>query len=594
MQLAHITTPFILLDDARQDGAADARLFREPLDIRKAQDHDGVDALLEWLNELGLKKGLAAGYLGYGAGAALDKGTALQSIATDVPPVGWFAQFTKVERIKSDNVPDLLPSADGAWSSAAEPHISRAQYEEAIATVLNYIHAGDIYQANLTFQATVNFGGHPLALYARLRERQQAGYGGIIYTGKHWILSFSPELFFSQRGASIMARPMKGTALRDTNPVRDTANASALSTDPKQRAENLMIVDLIRNDLSRVAMAGSVTVPDLFHVEHYPTVHQMVSSVHATLKPRCSAVDVIKAAFPCGSITGAPKIRAMDIITEVETEPRGVYTGSIGYISGRDDAAFNVAIRTLVIHAAPEGATPSVATLGLGSGIVADSVAGAEWLECLAKGRFVESANAFDLIETMAFDPEGGIARLEKHLARMTASATELGFAFDRHGARNELQAATFRLREPAKIRMMLSRKGNIAIEVGPLPDAPNGPVEVKLMPLPVENHDWRLAHKSTDRTFYDDARKEAGSFEVAFTDPDGALTEGSFTNIFLEKDGALITPPLAQGLLPGVLRETLIEEGRAREGAVTAKDLQGEFYIGNSLRGLLVAKIAI
>lgn len=592
IKLSDIDGPFVLLDDARAEGAAAARLFRHPQTVRQVRHASDMPHFMRWLDEQSGDGALLAGFLDYEAGASLEPAIALPDPTDDAPPLAWFGRFAEMERIAPADVPALLPDPAGAWALAAEPHISRADYDSAIERVLGYIRAGDIYQANLTFQASVRFGGHPLALYARLRARQQAGYGGIVWTGQHWLLSFSPELFFSQRKHSIMARPMKGTALRDADPERDKANAIALAGDDKQRAENLMIVDLIRNDLSRVAIPGSVTVPELFHVEHYPTVHQMVSSVHASLSPGKTAVDIIAQAFPCGSITGAPKIRAMEIIAEVEPEPRGAYTGSIGYITGREEAAFNVAIRTLVIAAGDKQATPNQALLGLGSGIVADSVAGAEWNECLAKGRFVESVGAFDLLETMGFDPEEGILHLDKHLARMKASAAELGFSFDRHGARNELQAATFRLREPAKIRMMLSRKGNIAIAVTPRPTAPTTPQAVAIMPLPVDSSDWRLRHKATDRAFYDEARRAAGTFEVLFTKPDGQLTEGSFTSLFVERDGKLLTPPLASGLLPGVLRSTLIEEGKAQEASLTVDDLEDGFFIGNSLRGLIPARL--
>lgn len=594
LKLTDIDGPFILLDDARPRGAAAARLFRNPLAMREVRRGVDMSAFMRWLENESAHNALLAGFLSYEAGACLEPGLSLSDPVDIAPPLGWFGRFAEMERIEPDDVPALLPDPAGAWAQAAHPHVNRADYDQAIKRVLGYIEAGDIYQANLTFQASVRFGGHPLALYARLRDRQQAGYGGIVWTGTHWLLSFSPELFFSQRGKSIMARPMKGTALRDADPARDATNAAALADDPKQRAENLMIVDLIRNDLSRVAEPGSVTVPELFHVEQYPTVHQMVSSVHATLAPDKGAVDIIAQAFPCGSITGAPKIRAMEIIAEVEPEQRGVYTGSIGYIAGHNEAAFNVAIRTLVIAAGSASAPPDRALLGLGSGIVADSVAEAEWNECLAKGRFVESVSAFDLIETMGFDPEDGVARLEKHLERMKASAAELGFAFDRHGARNELQAATFRLRDPAKIRMMLSRKGNIAIAVTPLPASSGAPVDVAIVPLPVDVSDWRLRHKATDRAFYDEARRDAGTFEVVFVRPDGALTEGSFTSLFVERDGILLTPPLLRGLLPGILRATLLAENKAVEANLTIDDLQDGFFVGNSLRGLMPATLAL
>jgi para-aminobenzoate synthetase/4-amino-4-deoxychorismate lyase len=427
--------------------------------------------------------------------------------------------------------------------------------------------------------------GHPLALYAGLRQRASAGHGGVVYTGAQWLLSLSPELFFECRDGKLVARPMKGTATRDPDPLCDKAAVATLASDEKQRAENLMIVDLMRNDLSRVAVAGSVEVPALFAVETYPTVHQMTSTITAQLQPAKDAVDVLNALFPCGSITGAPKLRAMEIIAEVEHGRRGVYTGSIGRIdAGGRDAAFNVAIRTLTLD-------ESGATMGLGSGIVDDSRAGPEWAECLAKGAFVASPRRFDLIETMAFDPMTGFTRLEAHLGRIMASAKIFGIPFDGHGARNELQAATFRLRTLSKVRLLLSQSGAMAIETGPLANPP-AEVFVAVTDLPVDRHDFRLAHKTTDRNFYDNARRASGKYEVLFTDADGFLTEGSFTNIFVPQGATLLTPPRGQGLLGGILRNELLETGKASEARLRPDDLKNSFFIGNSLRGLLPARV--
>jgi para-aminobenzoate synthetase/4-amino-4-deoxychorismate lyase len=348
-----------------------------------------------------------------------------------------------------------------------------------------------------------------------------------------------------------------------------------------------MIVDLLRNDLSRVSKPGSVRVPELFAVETYPTVHQMVSAVTAELEDGLGPVDVIESIFPCGSITGAPKIRAMEIIAGLERRARGVYTGSIGGLAPGGEARFNVAIRTLVL-----GAGESRAAIGLGSGIVADSIAADEWRECLAKGAFVETRRSFDLVETMRFDPEEGVADLERHIARMKGSAGALDFAFDRHHVRNELQAATFRLRDRSMLRLLLSRTGAIAIESRPLPQMPAEPVAVKVAPLPVASDDFRLRHKTSDRAYYDDARAAAGTFELVFTDAEGFLTEGSFTSLFVERGGTLLTPPLARGLLPGILRARLIDEGRAREADLRPADLASGFLVGNALRGLLRATL--
>jgi para-aminobenzoate synthetase/4-amino-4-deoxychorismate lyase len=278
----------------------------------------------------------------------------------------------------------------------------------------------------------------------------------------------------------------------------------------------------------------------------------------------------------------------MEIIHEVERGPRGVYCGAIGRIAPDGCGDFNVAIRTLTVKAGE-----SRAAIGLGSGVVADSRIADEWRECLAKGAFVSHPRrSFDLIETMRFDPHEGMPDLERHLTRLKRSADALGFAFDRHHARNDLQAATFRLPGPSRVRLMLSASGAIAIAIAPLEPPPEEPVSVALRPLPVAADDFRLAHKTSDRAFYDEPRREAGAFETIFTDAGGFVTEGSFTNVFLERGGKLVTPPLARGLLPGILRERLIEEGSAVEADLVPADLVDGFLIGNALRGLVRARL--
>lgn len=598
--------PFVLLDDARAEGAAAARLFADPVEVLTADSAIEVPALLSAL-EAAQARGLhAAGYLAYEAGKGLApawRGTA--DAKAGAAPVGWFGLFERARRIAADAVPALLPDPDSAWVGRPRPRVARADYLAAVEAVLDLIRAGDIYQANLTFRADVPVIGNALAVHARLRCAARAGYGGVIWTGERAIVSHSPELFFALRDGQVMARPMKGTAARRADREADAAAARHLAEDPKQRAENLMIVDLIRNDLSRVALPGSVAVPDLFRVESFPTIHQLVSDVAARLPAGAGAVDVLRAAFPCGSITGAPKVRAMEVIDELEAGPRGLYTGSIGFIEPGGDAAFNVAIRTLVfpqggLRDGPASATGDLqegvacATLGLGSGIVADSQPAEEWRECLAKGEFVVAAGeSFDLIETMLFDPVEGIQRLEGHLARMKASAEALGFTFDRHAARNSLQSATFRLRSAARVRMRLAPSGALAVEVSPLPRLAELPVPVAVRSVPMAADDFRLSHKTSLRAFYDTARHESGAAEVVFVDEPGFVTEGSWSNIFVERDGQLLTPPLALGLLPGVLRAELIDKGRAVESHLRIADLESGFFIGNSLRGLIPARLA-
>jgi len=566
--MASLSGPFVLLDDARPGGKA--LLYERPLGIVETRDHAELRRCLDRL-----RGRHAAGFLSYEAGYALEEKLAPLRTEPDLPLL-WFGLFDAPRRVDAEA---LLPDPDGAWAGAPRPRVSRADYEAALARVKAHIEAGDVYQANLTFQNDVPMQGHPLALYAALRRRARAGHGGVVFTGAHWILSLSPELFFTLENGRIATRPMKGTAPRDADPA-------AFAADPKQRAENLMIVDLLRNDLSRVAKPGTVKVPELFAVETYPTILQMTSTVTAELEDGLGPIDLLDAIYPCGSITGAPKIRAMEIVAGLEREPRGAYCGAIGRLGPDGDAAFNVAIRTLTLA---HGGT--MARLGLGSGIVADSEAGDEWRECLAKGKFVTTGRSFDLIETMRFDPHDGVIDLDRHLARMKASADALDFAFDRHEARNDLQASTFRA-GPSKVRLALSRGGALAIELRPLEPPPAEPVTVAVAPLPVSPDDFRLRHKTSDRAFYDVAREAAGAFEVIFADPAGFLTEGSFTSLFVERGGMLLTPPLSRGLLPGVLRARLVEEGRAEEADLVEADLVSGFLIGNSLRGLVRARL--
>ena len=580
-----LDAPFVLLDDARSGGAG-ARLYRDPVRIVAAASLAEVRPALDAIRTAIATGMQAAGMIAYEAGAALVAGAP----PLEAPgPLLWFGLFETHEALTADEVAALLPDPLGAWAGVPDPAITRADYDTALAEVLGLIRAGDIYQANLTFRSRVRFVGHPLALYARLRRESAAGYGAVIDTGEATLLSLSPELFVALDGDALTCRPMKGTARRGETPDEDRALAASLASDAKQRAENLMIVDLMRNDLSRVAATGSVAVPALFTVESYPTIHQLTSTVTANLAPGNDAIDVVAALFPCGSITGAPKRRAMEVIRSVEPDARGIYTGAIGRIDAAG-AMFNVAIRTLAI-AAGEGE----ATLGLGSGIVADSRADEEWAECLAKAAFVTAGQRrFDLIETMAFDPEAGIALLERHLARMKASADTFGFAFDRHAVRNELQAATFRLRDRRRVRLVLAASGAIAVEVGAVPPPASAPWQVAIVPLPVAAGDFRLVHKTSDRAFYDAARHAAGTDEVVFV-AEGRVTEGSFTSVFLPRaDGVLLTPPLHRGLLPGVLRAELIDTGRAMEHDVTPVDLADGFLLGNAVRGLVPARVAM
>jgi len=580
---------WILFDDAREGGAA-PRLYRDPVERIEAHRIEEVVPALERVRE-GLKAGRhAAGYLAYEAGYAFDPKLIDHAREYDGPLVsfGLFGGF------QAPDMALLLKDADGGYAGAPKPRIAQADYENAVSEVRDHLFAGDFYQANLTFGCDVTVAGDPLAIYARLRRSALAGWGGLLVDEGRCLLSFSPEQFFTIRDGVVEALPMKGTAPRLSNPEADAEEARALTADEKQRAENLMIVDLMRNDLARVSQPGSVEVPELFKVETYPTVHQMVSRIRSQLREGLDAVDVLRTIFPCGSVTGAPKVAAMQALRRLEPEPRGAYTGSLGWIEpstsqGHGDAAFNVMIRTIEW---PAGA--SRARLGLGSGLVVDSVPRDEWAECLLKGDFVRrESQSFDLIETMRFDPDEGITELERHLDRLRSSAVDLDFQFDRHAARNELQAATFGRKARAMVRLLLSKTGAMAIQVKPYDDPEEVPVSVALRPLPVDPTDFRLRYKTTDRRFLDQARQQESAYETVFVDPEGRLTEGSRTNVFVERDGELLTPPLERGIMPGILRAKLIEEGRAREADLRPSDLEGGFFVGNVVRGLIPAKLA-
>ncbi len=597
--------PFVLLDDARATGASDAQLFEQPRAIFVAHRPADVARVLAEADAARIETGgTLAGYLAYEAGLALEPRLAPLAEARSGAsgPLVWFGLFDSVTTIPSAEVSGWLEARGPSGRASIgpmEPQLSTGAYLEGFEQLQEAIRAGDIYQANFTLMLEGAANGEPLAIYSAIRPAAMAGYGGVIFDGSHWLLSFSPELFFTVLGREAKVKPMKGTRPRGSTEAEDAAFAEELAGSVKDKAENLMIVDLMRNDLARVAEAGSVRVDRPFAIETYPTVHQMVSTVRATLNEGMGALDMIRALFPCGSITGAPKIRAMELINALERDARGPYCGAIGRIGstpdGSTDAAFNVAIRTVRLTPGENNRHKVVA--GVGGAIVADSSGMDEWRECLVKGGFLRgAASGADLIEAMRFDPLEGIPLLELHLERMKTSAMALGFAFDRHEARNRIQALCFELEQGAKLRLLLARSGELTLEAQPLSAGTlPEPVVCAVIPLPVVSGDWRLRHKSTDRAFYDHARRAAqtaGAHEALFVRDDGLLTEASHSNIFVERDGLLLTPPLALGLLPGVQRRHLIEQGRAEEAELRLDDLAGGFLLGNSVRGLMKARL--
>lgn len=379
--------PFVLIDDARDGVARPARLYRDPVEIVSVRRVDQVAGALERLANARHRGLHAAGFLSYEAGFALEPRLARllpDDRGMDAPPLLWFGLFADYDSIDPADVASRFPQQGAPSSNRLHPATSQSAYVAAFNKVQELIRAGDMYQANLSFACDITVPDDVLAFYRDVRMRARAGHGALVMTGEHWLLSFSPELFFTLENGIVTTRPMKGTAVRGHDAHSDAAAITALQSDSKQRAENLMIVDLLRNDLSRVAQPGSVAVPQLFAIESYPTVHQMTSTVTARLREGLGPVDVLRALFPCGSITGAPKMRAMEAIHDIEQRHRGPYTGSIGYLDIDGSAEFNVAIRTICVKYGSNSGS-----IGLGSGVVADSDAQAEWDECLDKGRFL-------------------------------------------------------------------------------------------------------------------------------------------------------------------------------------------------------------
>ena len=591
-------SPYVLLDDSLTPGGR-SLLFTEPERIVAAYAAEDVDAALDDISA-GLARGLhAAGFFAYELGYCLEPKLSSLLPAERAVPLLWVGLFRDAHPLDDPGTRAWLDShgaGERAKIFSLKLSWTREQYDRAFATVEDYIAAGDVYQINLTMKYRFAFEGDPVALYAALRRKQRVAYGALIHTPEFDVLSLSPELFFRREGKHLSTRPMKGTAPRGRTPREDARLKTWLAVDEKQRAENLMIVDLLRNDLGRVAKIGSVEVSDLFTVETYRSVHQMTSGITAELRSNMGLEDMLSALFPCGSVTGAPKVRAMEIIGEIEAGPRGVYTGAIGHIAPSGDAQFNVAIRTVVL----EG---NRGELGIGGGIVADSKAEFEYEECLLKAHFLTKVDApFDLIETLRFERGRGFHLLERHVARLQSSAAHFGYPFSREAVLAALEAEAARIDAPvALVRLLLAEDGIITVT--------STPIE-----LPTRDTVWRFVisdqrldekdplfyHKTTRRQFFDREmeRQKAltGCDEVVFLNKKGELTEGTRTNLFVELDGRLFTPALACGLLPGTLREELLDLPRAAasEAVLTPQDLleADRIYLGNSVRGLIRAEL--
>ena len=538
--------------------------FRDAVEILAITQIGEVVAALEHVERRVNAEGLwAAGFVAYGAGPAFDP--SIEALHEDALPLLWMGLFPKpqLEALPS-SAPDK-PATQYRW----QPSVTRPQYDEAIARIRSLIAAGEIYQVNYTLRLRAAIDEDPQTLFRRMIGANDALHGAYLDCGDFVLCSASPELFFRLDGENIASRPMKGTAARGPTNADDRARAQQLSASDKDRAENVMIVDMVRNDLGRIAQAGSVKVPRLFELERYPTLWQMTSTVEART---CAPVsEILRALFPPASITGAPKIRATQVIADSESTARGAYTGCIGYIAPHRQAQFNVAIRTAVIDRRRD-----TVEYGLGSGIVWDSRSAAEYDECLLKARIVTAAMpAFELLETLLWEPEGGYFLLAEHLRRMADSADYFDMRVDIAAVRGTLSdlAATFP-REPRRVRLVVDRTGRIASESVAL-SVPAGPVRLALAAAPIDTSDPFLYNKTTQRKIYDDAKAaRADCDDVILWNAHGEITETTIANLVLELNGEKFTPPVECGLLAGVFRGHLLASGEIGERRMNLEDL--------------------
>jgi len=629
---------FALLDDASPEGRTQARsrLYQGHAGTLACHDGAGWPQLLEGLQDA-LRRGLyAVPLLSYELGERL-LGVATEAAAPE--PLAQVLLFERCQRLDADAVAAWLERrvADTACAdrpagiAAVRPNVDATAFTHAIGAIREWIAAGDTYQVNYTYRLRFDAFGSVFALYARLRARQPVPYGALVkLPDGRAVLSLSPELFVRHDSGRLLARPMKGTAPASGDDALDAARAQALAQDPKNRAENLMIVDLLRNDLGRVARTGSVAVPALFEVKRYSSVLQMTSTVQAQLREDATLSGIFEALYPCGSITGAPKRRTMEIIRDLEPAARGIYTGAIGWFdppaagvpsslpSGAPDAVqtgaqtgaqfgaqfgdfcLSVPIRTLVLQ--PEYGGVRQGELGVGAGIVHDSDAAAEYAECRLKARFLTGlANTFEIFETLHATREDGCRHLERHLARLQASSAYFDYPFDSALVRARLDAACALLPPalPHRLRLALRPDGEVTLQSGVL--APlQVPVRLLLAADPVRSDDLFLRHKTSVRSRYDAAwraAESAGAFDTLFFNERGELAEGGRSSVFVRIDGRWTTPPLSSGALPGVMRAVLLDDPawNAIEGPIPRETLMRaeEIVVCNALRGPLRAVLA-
>ena len=544
---------------------------RELVRTLRADSCDKVAGVIEEIAGAAADGLTCTGFLAYESLAGTPEGQ--RSPRT---PLAWFQCFQSFER-----VPDPFarkPSTPKIWRSS----VTEEEFLENIAKIKRYMAAGDTYQVNYTFRLLSN-ETDGTALMTRLVAAQPDSFGAYFDTGEHIVCSVSPELFLAIDGLDLVTRPMKGTRPRGRTQETDEAFIYDLTTSEKERAENLMIVDMARNDLGRIAEVGSVRVPHLFKVETYKTLHQLTSEVHA--RSSASLLEVFKATFPPASITGAPKVRTMEIIDELETSPRGVYTGCIGVFGPGRKGAFSVAIRTAIIDK-----SSGTAEYGVGAGIVWDSDAGSEWEESLLKGAVLGALDeSTKLIETFRYERHRGYFLLERHLDRLCSSSASLGFVFDRENVLKALSDLEIEMDDGAyKVRLLLSPSGEVELHNSKI-EEPSGTARIAVLENCVDSSDPLLRHKTTRRTVFESARALFPDCdEVILTNERGEVTEGCTTNVLVEIDGSWYTPPVSCGLLPGTLRGELLDTGEIQERVLSVQDLERAEHVQivNSVRG--------
>jgi para-aminobenzoate synthetase/4-amino-4-deoxychorismate lyase len=597
---------FALLDDALDPAPGACRLLTRLAALHESQGPEDLAACWQAV-DADLRAGLWAVVL-----ADYEWGVALQGLTPRHQGEGGarlrVLMFRRCDRLDAAQVPAWLAATAGSDTPAPagtlglQPDVDDAAYDAAIDAIHDAIRRGETYQVNHTFRLNGQAFGSPLDLYRRLRERQPVAYGALLaLPGDRWVLSCSPELFLKVEGRQVMARPMKGTSARVADPAEDAQRAEVLQQDVKNRAENLMIVDLLRNDLGRLAETGSVRVPALFEVEGYRTVWQMTSTIEARMRPEVDWPALWRATFPCGSITGAPKHRTMQLIQALETAPRGLYCGAIGWVEPGDGlgrAVLSVAIRTLTLG--PPQADTRPLTLGVGAGIVLDSQARPERAECLLKGRFLSALDpGLGLFETMRAEA-GQVPLWPAHLRRLSDSVAALGFALDRAEAERLLQEA---LAGPLmsgrhRVRLDWSAQGGLSLRHAPLSELPGGPVRLAWAEPTVPRGRLLARHKITARAFYDQLVVQAeaqGAFDALLFSDDGWLLEGGRSNVLLRLPEGWVTPPVSDGLLPGVMRAQLLADPRwaLQERSVHRDELHRvlAWRVCNALRGVLEAQ---